>query len=70
MNAVPGSRIIALAARLVPPAQREAWRKEWEAEAAYAWRLATRKHTHGTATAALRLGSEHSAVYSTPYGRG
>lgn len=55
MNAVPGSRIIALAARLVPPAQREAWRREWEAEAVYAWRLATRKHPHGSVTAALRL---------------
>ncbi len=35
---VPGSRIIAWSARLVPLLRRNAWRREWEAEVAYAWK--------------------------------
>jgi putative ABC transport system permease protein len=34
---VPGFWIIELGARLVPRKRREAWRREWEAETAYAW---------------------------------
>jgi len=34
---VPGARLIAWAAGLVPRARRATWQREWEAEAAYAW---------------------------------
>ena len=35
---VPGVRLIRAASRMVPFFRREAWRREWEAEATYAWR--------------------------------
>lgn len=38
----PGLRIIRAASRLVPFRRREEWRREWEAEAAYAWQLMVR----------------------------
>ena len=34
----PGGRILGWSARLVPRRERDAWRREWEAEVAYAWR--------------------------------
>jgi predicted permease len=49
---VPGMRIIAAAARLVPPARREDWRREWMAEAAHAWR---RGGARGSGSSALRM---------------
>ncbi|MCH1570203.1 MAG: ABC transporter permease [Longimicrobiales bacterium] len=33
----PGASVIAWASRLVPRVRRAAWRREWEAESAYAW---------------------------------
>jgi predicted permease len=39
---VPGGRIIAAAARLVPPARRQEWKREWDAETTYAWRYLNR----------------------------
>ena len=44
---VPGSRILRWAARLVPRPKRDVWRREWEAETAYAWR---RMNAEGSAT--------------------
>lgn len=38
----PGARLLARVSRLVPPARRIAWRREWEAEAAYAWQVMRR----------------------------
>ena len=35
---IPGARLIEWASALVPFARREAWRREWEAEVAHAWR--------------------------------
>lgn len=37
MTEIPGHRLIAWAARLVPVRRRAEWQREWEAEAAYAW---------------------------------
>jgi predicted permease len=51
----PGSRIIAWAARVVPPARRAAWRAEWEAEAAYAWTVAQRRGGGGLRALRLRI---------------
>lgn len=51
MNA-PGLRTIAVASRLVPAARRDAWRREWEAEAAWAWRRLGRD---GADSAAARI---------------
>ncbi len=49
---VPGTRIIAAAARLVPLPRRDRWRKEWEAEATYAWQ---RDSGGGSPSRATRL---------------
>ena len=51
---VPGNRILSWAARIVPRTKRNGWRREWEAEMAYAWR---RMNTEGRPTrlAILRL---------------
>ncbi len=38
---VPGRRLIGWASRLVPSPKRHAWRREWEAEVAYAWHAMT-----------------------------
>ena len=38
----PGSPLVARAARLVPLRRRAAWRREWEAEATYAWQRMNR----------------------------
>ncbi len=38
----PGRTLLEWAALLVPPSRREGWRKEWEAEASHAWRVALR----------------------------
>jgi putative ABC transport system permease protein len=51
---IPGSRIIGLAARLVPARRRRDWRREWEAEAAYAWKCRSR-NGQPTRVDALRL---------------
>ncbi len=56
MSGAPGLRWIAFVSRLVPEARRDAWRREWEAEATYAWR---RLHAAGRMpgrTARVRLG--------------
>ena len=37
----PGLRVIGLASRLVPSRRRHVWRREWEAEVAYAWHAMT-----------------------------
>ena len=42
MSDVPGRKILEFAERLVPTSRREAWRREWLAEATYAWRAAER----------------------------
>ena len=51
---IPGSRFIAWASELVPKPRREAWRREWEAEVAYAWKRMTADGPPST-WAALRL---------------
>jgi predicted permease len=51
---VPGRRLVRWASGLVPPARRAAWRREWEAEIAYAWQRLHRDGAPST-TAALRL---------------
>ncbi len=38
----PGLGLIAAASHLVPPVRRDAWRREWEAETAYAWKTLVR----------------------------
>ncbi len=38
---VPGLRLIGAASRMVPFFRREEWRREWEAEATYAWQRMT-----------------------------
>lgn len=50
----PGSRLITWASGLVPFARRENWRREWEAEVAYAWQ---QMHRDGSPSpfAVLRL---------------
>jgi predicted permease len=50
--ATPGFGLIAWASRLVPPARRGDWRREWEAETAYAWLVLQR---NGRAGALQRL---------------
>jgi len=40
---VPGRRLIAAAAKLVPAARRDAWQREWLGETAYAWRVIRQK---------------------------
>jgi len=52
----PGFRLIAWASRLVPPARRADWRREWEAETAYAWR-SLRRGGSPSPLALLRLRS-------------
>lgn len=52
MTRPPGFRTIARASRLVPAARRAAWRREWEAEVAYAWQ---RLSADGRPSAAGRL---------------
>ena len=47
---VPGSRIIAVCAALVPPDRRAEWMAEWLGELAYAWSV--RQERHQTPTAA------------------
>ena len=47
MSDAPGFRAIARAARLVPPARRADWRREWEAEVAYAWQRMNRNGPPG-----------------------
>ncbi len=37
----PGRRVIGWASQLVPSPRRHAWRREWEAEVAYAWHAMT-----------------------------
>jgi len=37
----PGRRVIGWASQLVPSPRRRAWRREWEAEVAYAWQAMT-----------------------------
>jgi predicted permease len=49
----PGRRVIGWAAGFVPVRGREDWRREWEAEAAYAWSVAERRG--GGAARAFRL---------------
>ncbi|HSG50346.1 MAG TPA: ABC transporter permease, partial [Longimicrobiales bacterium] len=48
----PGFGLIAWASRLVPAARRSEWRREWEAETAYAWKVMER---NGRAVALQRL---------------
>ena len=48
----PGSRWIDRMAGLVPHSRRDAWRKEWEAEVAFAWR---RMEEHGRSSPVARL---------------
>jgi putative ABC transport system permease protein len=43
MTPIPGRRWIAWASRLVPISRRGQWRREWEAEVAYAWRRISRE---------------------------
>ncbi|HSG09523.1 MAG TPA: ABC transporter permease [Longimicrobiales bacterium] len=50
--AAPGFGFIAWASRLVPPARRAEWRREWEAETAYGWMVLQR---NGRAGALQRL---------------
>jgi len=50
----PGVRLIRAASRLVPHARREAWRREWEAETAYAW-SSLRRSGRPSRFAGLRL---------------
>ncbi len=50
----PGFDLIARAARLVPVHRRDAWRREWEAEVAWAWRR-LRRDGPPTTLAVLRL---------------
>ena len=40
---VPGFGIIGAASRLVPGKRRGEWRREWEAETAYAWQRMVRE---------------------------
>ena len=51
---MPGACLIGWAARLIPPARRPAWQREWEAEVAYAWRSMNRTGPPG-ALAVVRL---------------
>ncbi len=48
----PGARWIEQVAHLVPPARRDAWRREWEAELVFAWR---RMEEGGRSTRMARL---------------
>ena len=49
----PGQRLIEAAARLVPASRRSDWRREWEAETAYAWHVIRRDG--GSVQARVRL---------------
>lgn len=51
----PGRRFIAAAAELVPPQRRDAWRREWEAEVAYAWKQMDRRGRPALGVLRLRL---------------
>jgi len=50
----PGSRLIAWASRFVPFVRRQQWRREWEAEVAYAW-LKLNREGRTSLLAVLRL---------------
>ncbi len=50
MSGVPGIRQIAWASRLVPELRRATWRREWEAEVAYAWQRACAEGEPGALT--------------------
>ncbi len=50
----PGSWLIGAASRLVPRARRDSWRREWEAETAYAW-TSLRRSGRTSRFATLRL---------------
>lgn len=55
-DGVPGLRLIAFAARMVPAARRATWRKEWEGEVTWAWKRLTSAGRPSTmAVARLRL---------------
>ncbi|MGW8268387.1 MAG: ABC transporter permease, partial [Longimicrobiales bacterium] len=51
---VPGRGVIRAASRLVPVKRRAEWRREWEAETAYAWQRLRRKG-RGSGLGAFRL---------------
>jgi predicted permease len=55
MSGVPGLGVVAAAARLVPADRRDGWRREWEAEATYAWRRLSGGRPTAFARARLRL---------------
>ncbi|MEZ4425318.1 MAG: ABC transporter permease [Gemmatimonadota bacterium] len=48
MSDAPGMRLLRLAARLVPAVRRDAWLREWEAEAVWSWGRIRREGRVGT----------------------